>query len=181
MSLWKNKVTAIGIATALAATALTSCPSGQPVSKVKKGKEIAHSNMKEAENEEIPVYSTITVQKANGETIETSALSTMLYQTPEEERETLLMYLEKEEGNKTYYTSITNPQIGVIQTVDEEGVNYQMYDITSEQDNILFENEVIFMATCIGINSITYELALIAETEENERLNELHDVKSLQK
>ena len=178
MNLLKKKITAIGIATTLAATTLTSCSSEQPVSKVK---EIAHSNMKEAEGEEIPVYSTVTVQNANGETIETKTLSIMLYQTSEEKREMLLMYLEKEEENQKYYVSITNPQIGVIQTVDEEDVNYQMYNRTSKQDNVLFENEVIFMATCVGIKSITYELALIAETEENERLNELHDVKSFQK
>lgn len=178
MNLLKKKVTAIGIATTLAATTLTSCSSGQPVSKEEK---IVHSNMKEAEGEEIPVYSTVTVQNANGETIETNTLSTMLYQTSKEKRGVLLMYLEKEEGNKKYYISITNPQIGVIQTVDEEDVNYQMYNRISKQDNDLFENEVISMATCVGIKSITYELALIAETEENERLNELHDVKSFQK
>lgn len=178
MNLLKNRITAIGIATTLAATTLTSCPSGQPVSKVK---EIEHTNMKEAEGEETPVYSTVTVQKANGETIETDILSTMLYQTSKEKREILLMYLEKEEGNKKYYVSITNPQIGVIQTVEEEDVNYQMYNRSSKQDNILLESEVIFMATCMGVQSITYELALITETEENERLNELHDVKSFQK
>jgi hypothetical protein len=170
-----KKTATMGIAATLTAT-LTSCHPSQQITSQEK--EIS-KDMKEADGEKVVTYSTINVQKADGETIETDSLSIMVYQTSEKQRELLLMYLDKEEENEKYYTSITNPQVSVIQTFDEENVECQMYDMLLEQP--LSENEVLYMMPCKTIESVTYDLVLEIETEENARLNEIHDEKTFQK